>query len=238
MNYVEVFWAPYTDLETNPEFENDLLFTKPKPFLPMLINARQGVPYLKCPAIVKHHQNDFVMFAPYDLVFTFNNEIRAINTDRFGQKYFDTALSTHWGGLPQGMNPIVQCVPRYMMYSFADVEIELADLPILTTKFSTNAKIIGGAFNISKWYRPFEVPFEVIDTNKPVVLEAGEPLCLLRFRTQNNVPVKLTRVEITPELNSKIKACVGVKEKQKGFKLEKLYALAADCLELFKRRNT
>ena len=237
MKYVEVFWAPYTDLEMNPEFENDVLFAKPKPYFPMLSNARQGMPYLKCPAMTKTHQNDFVICAPYDLVFTFTSGIRAVNTDRFGQKFFDASLRTHWGNLPEGMPPIVQGVPRYMMYSFEDVEIELTDLPILTSKFTRNAKVMGGAFNISKWYRPFEVAFEVVDISKPVELEAGEPMCLLRFRTPNNVPVKLTRVEITPELSSRIKACVKVKDKQKGLKLEQLYELAADCIELFRRRN-
>jgi hypothetical protein len=235
MKYVEVFWSPYFDKTVNLEYENNVVFTKPKPFFPLLMNVRQGMPYLKCPAMVKKHQNDFVISAPYDLVFTFDDVNKIINTDRYGQAFVDTVLFTRWKDLPEGMSPIVQGVPRYMMYSFDDVEIELADLPIISSKFTSNAKVMGGTYNISKWYRPFEVAFEVIDTSKPVMLEADEPMCLLRFHTPNNVPVKLTRVDITPELDAKINSCLAVKKKRVGLKLEKMYELAADCIELFKK---
>lgn len=244
MKYAEVFWAPFYEQAnmtklgiSDVEFANDILFTKPKPFFPMLLNARQGMPYMKCPAVAKAHQNDFVVCAPYDLVFTFDEATKTISTDRYGQTFFNTMVSASWAALPQGMPPLIQTVPRYIMYSFANVEIETTDLAIIHSEFSRNTKVVQGTYNISKWYRPWDTAFEVVDINKPVVMEAGEPLCLLRFRTPNNVPVKFTRVDVTPELNSRVSACLHVKYKQSGLKLEQLYDLATDFIEAFKRRN-
>jgi hypothetical protein len=199
--------------------------------------AREGMPYMQCPSVASACQNDFVICAPYDLVFTFNSNTRSLNTDRFGQDFADLSLKVNWGALPQGMPPVLQTPPRYVMYSFDDVEAEITDLPMLTSKFSSNVKIIRGAFNISKWYRPIEVAFEVVDVSKPVVLEAEEPMCLLRLRTPNNVPVKLTRVEYTPELGERVRACVLVKSKRTGLKLPKLYELASSYLDLFKNNT-
>jgi hypothetical protein len=237
MKYVEVFWSPYYNKIAYNETESDIVFTKPKPFFPMLLEARNGMPYLKCPAVAKEFQNDFVVCAPYDLTFTFDDDAKTISTDKYGQIFYDTMISGGWKNLPQGLPPLVQTPPRYIMYSFDDVEIELTDLPIISSKFSSNIKMVRGTYNISKWYRPLEAAFEVIDPSKPVVMEAGEPLCLLRFRTPNNVAVKLTRVDITPELESRIRACLGVKLKRSGLRLEQLYELAADYIEVFKRRN-
>jgi hypothetical protein len=238
MRYVEVFWAPYYRKDVdNIEFENDIVFTKPKPFFPMLLNARDGMPYLKCPAVADVYQNSYVVCAPYDLALTFDNTNKTMNTDRFGQEFFDKAISLTWITLPQGLPPLVQTTPRYIMYSFDDVELEMLDIPIINSKFSKNAKIAHGVFNISKWYRPCEVAFEVVDINKPIIMEAGEPLCMLRFHTPNNVPVKLTRVEVTPDLESRVRACLSVKNKRRGLKLNQLYELASEYIEIFKRRN-
>jgi hypothetical protein len=168
-------------------------------------------------------------------MFTFDSANRVINTDRFGQDFVNFSIKSHWGNLPEGMPPLLQTPPRYIMYSFGDVEVEFTDLPIITSKFSSNVKIIRGAFNISKWYRPLELAFEVVDTSKPVIFEAEEPMCLMRLRTPNNVPVKLTRVEYTPELDARVHACTAVKDKRPGLKLPKLYELASDYLELFKQ---
>jgi hypothetical protein len=233
--YVEVFWTTYSDPTFNRDLESKILYAKPKPFYPLLLNARGGMPYMRCPAVASECQNDFVVCAPYDFVFTFDSTNRFINTDRFGQDFVDFSIKFHWGELPEGMPPLLQTPPRYIMYSFEDVEVEFTDLPIITSKFSSNVKIIRGAFNISKWYRPLELAFEVVDTSKPVIFEAEEPMCLMRLRTPNNVPVKLTRVEYTPELDARVHACTAVKNKRVGLKMPKLYELAADYLALFKK---
>ena len=238
MRYVEVFWAPYYRKDVdNIEFENDIVFTKPKPFFPMLLNARDGMPYLKCPAVAEVYQNSYAICAPYDLALTFDDTNKTMSTDRFGQEFFDKTLSLTWITLPQGLPPLVQTTPRYIIYSFDDVELEILDVPIINSKFSRNIKMAHGIFNISKWYRPLEVAFEVVDHSKPVIMEAGEPMCLMRFHTPNNVPVKLTRVDITPDLEARVRACLNVKNKRRGLKLNQLYALASDYLEIFKRKN-
>jgi len=236
MKYVEVFWTPYYNKTLPHEIDNNLVITKPKPFFPMLLDARSGMPYMQCPAVAKKHQNDFVVCAPYDFVISFIEEQKQINTDRYGQRFFETSITANWATLPKEMPPLIQAPPRYLMYSFEDVEIEVTDLPIIQSEFSKNVKMVHGSFNISKWYRPIEAAFEVIDASKPVVIEAGKPMYLIRLRTPNNVPVKLTRVDFTDDLSTKVGACMAVKDKRKGLKLQELYDLAAEYLNVFKEK--
>jgi hypothetical protein len=235
--FVEVFWTPYFNKNVSQEFESNILFSRPKPLFPMLLDARKGRPYMACPAVAQEAQNDFVVCAPYDLIFSFDVAQGAINIDRFGQKYADSSITLNWDGLPQNIPPLIHTPPRYVMYAFEDVNVEVVDLPIITSTFSKNVKMIRGGFNISKWCRPLEAAFEVVDISKPVVLEAGEPMFLIRLHTPNNVPVKLTRVEMTPDLEERIQACLLVKSKRQGIKLPKLYDLASSYLELFKQRK-
>ena len=234
--YTEVFWAPFL-YDATVDVASQIQYAKPKPFFPMLLDQRKGMEYLKCPALADTFKNDFVVCAPYDLQLTFDPIAKMVNTDRYGQLFVDRHVRSRWQISPEGMPPLVSLPPKYIMYSFDDVFVESTDLPIITSTFSSNVKIINGEFNISKWYRPLEVSFEVVDITKPVVLEAEQPMFLLRLRTPNNVPVKLTRVEVTPELTQRIHACTDFKEKRPNTKLEKLYELASEYIKMFKNQK-
>jgi hypothetical protein len=228
--YVEVFWTPFV---VNPS-DSPLLYLKPKPFFPILAEARKGADYLKCPALVDSFQNDFVICAPYDLNVICESKTKSVFIDRFDQNFFNDNITNRWGVSNEELPPLIHMPPRYLFYSFDNVSIELADLPIIKSDFSSNAKIIRASYNISKWYRSTEVAFEVIDSSKPVTLKAEQPMCLVRFQTPNNVPVKLTRVEFTPELEQRASACMKFKTRRPNMKLDKLYELAAEFIQLFK----
>ena len=231
--YVEVFWTPF--IKPEGHLATNVLLQPPKPLFPVLQTRRAGATYLQCPAISDLCKNEYVVFSPFDLVITVNREAQQITTDRFGQEFFNSNLVNRMHQTSVD-NPALLTLPvHYVFYSKDNVELEMADLPIITSKSSENFKVVRGGFNIGKWVRPIELVVEVIDHTKPITLYAEDPLFLVKFKTTNNVPVKLTRVDLTPELRTVIASCEKTKFFRPQLKLHKLYELAENYLEFFKR---
>ena len=122
---------------------------------------------------------------------------------------------------------------RLLFFSKENVEVTSGDLPILNTSSAQNFRVIGGGFNISKWYRAVELAVEVKDPSQPISLKADEPLFLVKFKTPNDLPIKMTRIKLTPELRSMTNSCVAVKTFRPGLKMAENYALAADYIKAF-----
>lgn len=233
--YVEVFWTPWSLKKFSPAYT--VLTPPPKPLFPVLREHRPNANYLQCPAITEACRNEYVAFSPFDLTINIDKANGQIITDRFGQDFFDGNIRNRMDETaPQ--NPVLLTLPiRYMFYSKDDVEMQTLDLPIITSKSSENFKVIRGGFNISKWIRPIELAVEVIDHTKPITLCAEDPLFLIKFKTPGDVPVKLTRVDRTPELEDLNKVFTGLKTFRPNLKLNKLYELAENYLEWFRRNK-
>lgn len=231
--YVEVFWTPIA--HQVPAMQN--LFTAPKPLLGLLSTQRQGAKYLKCPAFQETIKNEFVIQSPFDLDIAINAEEKTINTNKFGQDFYDKFVRNRGDESPNSNPYMVTLPPYYCFYSKDDVSIEVKDVSLLTSCSSSNIKIIPGGFNISKWIRPIECAVEVIDSSKPIEMRLGDPLFTVKFITPNNVPVKLTRVAENNELHNMMASCTHVKNYIPNLKLDKAYELAASYLSLFLKKR-
>lgn len=230
--YVEVFWSPYS---SNPEDDwINIAFSAPKPFYSILQKERAGSFYLKCPAVAESFKNDFVICSPVDLTVTIDYDGRTVSTDRYGQKFYDAFIQNRANDF-EAPNPyLLSLPPKYLFYSNDDVEIEIKDLPILTSKSSSNFKMIPGRFNIGKWHRPTDTGVECIDTTKPIELVQGDPMFAIRFITKNNVPVKLTRIDLNLSLRKRINAFAGLKNFLPNLRLKDMYTMAEDYINSLK----
>jgi hypothetical protein len=119
--------------------------------------------------------------------------------------------------------------PAYLFYAKDPVVMELQDLPIIASNASKNTKTIVGEYDIGSWVRPIDWTFE-LHNQSSISLKRGEALFAVRFRTVNEVPVKLVRVELTKDLMSKMYGCLQTKQYVKNIKLKELYKIAAQYL--------
>lgn len=230
--YVEVFWAPLG----KEEAAFDILFAPPKPIISILNLDRKNAEYLKCPAFQNRLKNEFVIPAPFDLNVSVDLKACNVSTDRFGQTFYDKFVISRRTDA-ESKNPYLLTIPPYyIFYSRDDVEIESKDLTLLTSKSSSNFKVVPGAFNISKWVRPIELACEVVDAEKPIEIRMGEPLFSIKFTTPKNAPIKLTRVEYSEELHSMSQACTKIKLYMPGVKLPRLYEMASEYLALMMKK--
>ena len=114
----------------------------------------------------------------------------------------------------------------YVFFSNESVEIEVQDVPLITSESNKNLKLVPGRFNISKWLRPIEFAVEVIDDTKPITIKTGDPLFMVTFTTPKDKPVKLTRRIETPEISTAFVAFTRLKEIRPNLKLSECYDLA------------
>ena len=229
--FVEVFWSPYLGKEL------DIVALPPKPFFPILREARLGSKYLECPAIIDLCKNEFVISSPFDLNITVDRENKNIITDRFGQNFYDTNVYNRMDITPDHCPALITIPIRYLFYSFTPVEIEVTDLPFITSKSAENYRVLRGGFDIGKWMRPVELAVEVIDSSKQINLKTEDPLFLLRFKTPDNIPIKFTRVILTDKHFKAVRSCTAVKDFRPRLKLKDVYKLAENYLEAFRKNN-
>lgn len=233
--YVEVFWSPWVDNVSAETAWASTVYLPPVPLLGLAHGTVQntGNSLFKCPAVKGLIKNDFVIKSPFDLTLTFDQTTATVSTDNYGQEFYNNYVNNR--SIPNG--PIILTIPpRYVFFSKDDVQMMSMDLPIISSNSSKNIKIIPGKFDISKWCRPIDFTFTVVDPLLPVILKAEEPLWAVRFYTPNNVPVKLTQFELTPDIINKVGSMVTLKKFRKFLPLEKCYELAAGVMQQLKKK--
>lgn len=235
--YVEVYWTPWTSWEhgfdKHPFVVSHVLVQQPDPLISAIADARPDALYVKCPAFNEVCRNGFVVRSPVDINIALNHEEKIVTTDRYGQAFHNEEIDNRWKQSNPSNPYLLSLFPKIVFYSKEPVEMEQLDLVVLPAP--ANVKTIPGKFDISKWVRPVEWAVEVGRTVDNISLRAGDPLYLLRFNTQNNVPVKLIRVNQTHELTAIVTASISVKHYRPKLGLKKLYALGRNYLEAFWR---
>jgi hypothetical protein len=228
--YAEVFWSPWVDKLDVDNSWKLIAFLPPTPLLNIAHEGTQdGADLLfKCPAVKSLIKNDFVIKSPFDLNLTFDQATASIFTDKFGQEFFDQEIVNR--SKPGG--PMILTIPpRYIFFSKDDVEMMSFDLPMISSGSSKNIKMIPGKFNIAKWMRPIDFTFTVVDPSRPVSMKAEDPLWAVRFYTPNDVPVKMTRFELTPDMLLDVAAMTTIKKYREFLPLKKCYELAGGLIQ-------
>lgn len=233
--YAEVFWAPWVDGINSDTCWADTVYLPPTPLFGFAHGAIQNKneSLFKCPAVKGLIKNDFVIKSPFDLTLTFDQSTAAVFTDNYGQDFFDKYIVNR--SIVDG--PIVLTLPpRYVFFSKDAVEMVSMDLPLISSESSKNIKMIPGKYNISKWCRPIDFTFTVIDPTLPVTLKAEDPLWAVRFHTPNDVPVKMTRFELTPDIANKVESMATLKKFRSFLPLEKCYEMAEGIIQQLRKK--
>lgn len=234
--FVEVYWTPWINNRGMVENHADhLLIQEPQPVLSEIAKERPKLPnYFRCPAFVKSCQNAFLIRSPVDVNVTIKNNSE-IYTDRYGQGFYNTHIENKQHH-SDPLNPfLMSAFPECVFYSNEPVEMETLDPFLLHSNVSRNVRLVPGCYDISKWVRPVEYAFEVIDQHQPLEFKVGSPLMMIRFKTKHNRPVKLVRVMFDSKIEDMVKASTTLKMFRKNLSLEKLYGLAASYLEAWRK---
>lgn len=236
--YAEVFWAPWF-ISDGQSWDNrhalDLLLPTPKPMLNLCQANRHGASYTKCPAFTDAITNVFVIQAPFDLNIFYDPESDRASINSFDQDFYDRFV--YFRPRPRHHPPLLTLTPSILFYSNESVTLVSQEVPIIASEATKNIKHIVGEYNIGKWIRPIDWTFELAFGTE-VRIKRGDPLFSVKFQTQNNKPVKLTRVAMTQDLYTAATACVTVKKYHRNLKLKEAYEAAKDYLALWRKNGS
>lgn len=209
----------------------ELTALAPVPLLKYLLKVRAEVNYLKCYSVLGVCKNSFVILSPYDLTISTNAETTFLNVQEFDQSAYNH-LCRNRGSTDRGF--MMSMPPALVFYSKEDVVAEV--MPTQLIDLPKDTAFISGRYNISKWIRPVDWTFELVNGATEVQVKRGDPLFVIRFTTKNDEPVALEQVPFTEELHKATIACTQVKSVLRKMPLNKLYDMAASYISKFHRK--
>lgn len=210
----------------------DVIFFEPEPIINYLSTSRKGTKILKCPAFLDYYKNTYLIKAPIDLTFKISgSHIDCQNL--YPQDYLERIFNNRHQ--PENLYSTVSLAWYYMFYSNKSVMIEVIPPVWHKNKLQNNINIIGATFDISKWYRPLEFAFEIIDDTQPIVIKRGDPLYYVKFNTLDKV--KLNRQESTKKIEELIIMCTQLKDYIPNNSMHKNYSLMHKLIDKFKPKK-
>ena len=244
---MDIFWSPMggsidmSCLDTHPPSINRIisntLWLEPQPLIKHIVEERtKNISYLKCPAFNNLYKNTYVIKSPFDVKFMVSNTpegklITAIYKDEDFEKAFlsdRNAENSTFSMMSYGIS--------YLFYSKQSVEMEICQ-PHMSAHISPtirNMSVVCGKFDISKWIRPTDFAFEIIDDTQILEFRRGDPLFYVRFNTDDKV--NLIRSEINDDILNLIKSQISIKKYFPGNSLKSNYDMAKSWIEFNKSK--
>lgn len=218
--------------ERRPAIDSmELAAIEPTPLFSYLKETRVGLDHLECYALHEFCKNSFVILSPLDITISVDPETSFLTVHEFTDTAYKS-LCYNRGKTDRGYSMTMP--PPIVFYSAQDVVMESMGLSIV--KHPNNTSVFPGRFNISKWVRPIDWTFELVNGATEVVVKRGDPLFVVRFFPAAGGKVRLERVEYDETLHKTISACTGFKTLNKKTPLAKLYAMGDEYIKRFLKK--
>jgi hypothetical protein len=188
----------------------ELLCEVPEP-LEMLKNNNAAYKY--CPAVNRYCSNTFVVKSPYSISLAFKKGQIEVVSSSFAPILKDDIILpekiSHWR---DPLSPLFQMNIHQGFVADEEVWMEVS-MPSLDSKSrSLPGRIIPGEFDIFSWQRIMSYSFEWLNTDEDFILEKGDPLYYVRFRSKKpSDTFQIVRIEETEDLRKAIDRCTDSK---------------------------
>jgi len=196
----------------------DFAFSAPTPVRSMRSAALSERAVQACPAVNEYEKRLYQIPCAFDLnisierrngAFDLFVEDRGTRIDRDILQRFLTLMKPDLWRHPD--RPVIQILLPYFFIS--DEVCFMTQLPPFFDYRASKwpGLLISGRFPIQNWPRIMNWAFEWFDTDKPVRLRRGDPLCYMQFETETpDRQVKLVNCVLTDELKAFRKGIEGM----------------------------
>ena len=147
----------------------------------------------QCPAWYHQNARTYTFHASLSLQFGFD-----VNTGQFTHSTIDDEISeiVQTVSLPTENTPLVFELEKFFtnFYWTEEKNIWISVLPHPLTSLNNNFYHCGAQFNLSNWARVVNIGMVVVDPEKPVIINRGDPLYNIKFHTEDqNEEIDLVR---------------------------------------------
>lgn len=225
-----VYWTPYEDV-VGKSTSMYLSMIDPTPLLPEFIKSRDATAiansghYFLCPAFQDYYKNTYVIYSPVDIDLEYDKESGYLKISK-GQEFYDNYVVFRNVKINDANPPLISLAFKYMFIADKSCMVEQLPAALHDNKVANNIRLIPGTFNISKWYRPVEIAFEIANVSQTISIKRGDPLCYVRFIPTDKSKINFVYKELTSDLLEVVDRCVKVKLINPKIALDTLYVMA------------
>lgn len=192
-NPVTVYWSPYSRVD-RLSYVN-LLSSPPQKFLSTLGNPVVDKPasYHNCRGVHNLMKNTYVISAPLSSTAYLSGDTN------------DSSIETNtpvWNKRASSVENSYAIDYDFSWIFFSEETVILRQThPYMhRTSFLSSGYLTSGSFDISKWFRPINITFNLWKSENIISVIEGEPLCYVEFFTLDERPVVLKQFEVTESL--------------------------------------
>jgi hypothetical protein len=195
---IVIYWAPAINLSSDTNGE-EMLYPDPTNLLSDLIKNRNknsgASSFFSCPAASGRLKRSFVfrnaLRSEYHYDFTDTVNPVVIPTS----KYSIPVKILRQSAMNEGASIVVGL--RYIFFSNDSVMAHITPPMMHEPKYTKYGTAIPGAYDISKWFRPFVMELQMWKTAGDLVIEEDEPLFYLEVPEDRDVVLKRFKVNDT-----------------------------------------
>ena len=221
---LEIYWSVWCN--TNVSSDRILLNLEPKPLISDIIknkpktikipnsNRLQPGNYQSCTALHEFTKNAFILKSPIHAKVMLNDNGEIIEDDQTSQ-FFNERVSSIENSFS------VDFDMGMIFFSKESVNITITHPYMHKASFLNDGYVVSGKYDVSKWFRPIPVIYQLWNGNKSLHIEKDSALMYLFFETEKRV--KLTQFDITENIIKYAQACMRHKIVRPFEPLSKLY---------------
>lgn len=206
---IDIYWSPFA--VPNKVYQQTLLDIKPisllnsiqkrrakNPIIPNGLRKAQGGNYQSCSALHTLARNTFVVTAPFDVTLYLNSN-GVISEGTTHPYWFEERISSIENSFS------VDFDMPFIFFSEKNVDVKITPAYMHNLSYSNTGFVVPGQFDISNWFRPFPIIFQLWEGKQVLNFYKGEPLAYVTFDTDKEINLK--QFNLTSDIYNQAVAC-------------------------------
>ncbi len=211
-NTLEIYWSVWCNpnaasdrvlLDLEPKsLMYDIIKNKPKNTKVPNSNRLQPGNYQSCTALHEFTKNIFILKSPISAKVKVNENGEILH-DQETSQLFNERISSLENSFSVDFDMGI------IFFSKESVNITITNPYMHKTSFLNEGYIVSGKYDISKWFRPIPIIYQLWEGNSEIHIEKNSPLAYLSFETEKKI--KFTQFLITDKLINYAQSCMNHK---------------------------
>jgi hypothetical protein len=156
--------------------------------------------YFECPAWKHKATRTFLIRSPVDIHLVVDNQKQGMYSTNLDNKKLNLYCSGTFvpGWCTPEKTTIQLSIPRILFWTKnKNIWVESKAHPLTSVK--NNLICVPGWYNMSNWIRPISASFDVVDPNKPIIINRGDVLFEVSFYSKNLDDGIILKKDIPPK---------------------------------------